>query len=80
MCIAVTLDPTWLLTSGKVIEATVFDELTGTVVANTYMVMDCDVPLTEFRYGMVATAVSPLPGDDAQSWNDRVWVEYVPSV
>jgi hypothetical protein len=37
MCIAVW--PSWLETSGKVIDATVFDESTGTVVANTYIVM-----------------------------------------
>ena len=74
------LDPTWLLTSGKVIDATVFDGSTGTVVAKTYMVMDWDVPLVELRYAIVATAVSPSPGDDAQSLNDTVWVEDVPSV
>ncbi len=49
MCMAVVPLPTWLLTEGKVTEATVFDESTGTVVANTYMVMDCDVPSTELR-------------------------------
>src|SRR5919109_1115241 len=80
MCIAVTLDPTWLLTFGKVIEATVFDESTGTEVANTYMVMPCDVPLVLLRYGMVATVTSPLPGVCAQSVNDTVWVDEVPSV
>lgn len=47
MCIAVT--PTRLLTEGKVTEATVLAESTGTVVAKTYMVMDCDVPLAELR-------------------------------
>src|SRR6266566_2236008 len=80
MCMAVTLGPTPLLTSGKVTEATVFDESTWTVVANTYMVMVCDVPSTELRYDMVATAVSAPPGGWAQSVNDTVWVEDVPSV
>ena len=42
-------DPTRGLTAGKVTEATVFDESTGTVAAKTYMVMDCDPPLTAFR-------------------------------
>jgi hypothetical protein len=48
MCMAVPLS-TLLLTSGNVTEATVFDESTGTVVAYTYMPIDCGVPPWSLR-------------------------------
>jgi hypothetical protein len=38
-----------LLISGKVTEATVFDESIGTVVAYTYIVIACDPPLEALR-------------------------------
>jgi hypothetical protein len=44
MCIPVIPLPTELLTSGRVTDATVFDGSTGTVVANTYIVIVCDEP------------------------------------
>jgi hypothetical protein len=80
MCMAVIPGATPLATSGKVTDATVFEESTGTVVANTYIVMLCDMPRVELRYGMVATVVRVSPGDWDGSVNATVCVDDVPSV
>lgn len=55
--------------TGKVAEATVFQEPAGTVVAKMWMVMPCDV-------GGLGTAIaepmqgSPLPGSKAATENE----------
>jgi hypothetical protein len=77
---AVMLPPTRLETLGNVTEATVFAEFNGTSAANTYMVIGCELPPVELRYGMVATVMLPFDGDWAQSVKNSVAVVDVPSV
>ena len=48
-CIAVVLLLTLEATSGNVIDASVFVESSGTVVENTYIVIDCELPPSLFR-------------------------------
>jgi hypothetical protein len=55
-------------------------ELTGTSAANTYMVICCELPPVELRYGMVATVMLPFDADCAQSPKNSVAVVDVASV